>query len=177
MALSAVQRGILVRALPAMALAILLYPLAILLLPAPPVADDPAARLAFALPWQLLPLTALFLGVGTIARHRFFHAGAIDGSNPPDDRALQHARAYLQNTLEQFLLQLVVALVLAVLLPVHWLQVLPVLALWFLVCRLLFRHGLRQSAVGRAFGFAGTYYPTVVGYMLAIGLALGSWFG
>ncbi len=177
MPLSSVQRGILSRALPAMALAILLYPMAILLLPAPPVADDPAARVAFALPWQLLPLTALLVGIGTIARHRFFHAAATDGADPPDDRTLHDARGYLQNTLEQFLLQLVVALALAVLLPVGWLQVLPVLAAWFLVCRLLFRWGLARGAVARAFGFAGTYYPSVVGYLLALGLVLAGWLG
>jgi hypothetical protein len=81
-------------------------------------------------------------------------------------------RAFLENTVEQVLLTFITQMVLAVVLPLGWLQVLPALAIWFGICRVLFRLGYRGGAAARAFGFAGTFYPTVIGIAVAIWFAL-----
>ncbi|HMQ58387.1 MAG TPA: MAPEG family protein [Rhizobiaceae bacterium] len=140
--------------------------------PAPTVADEPGARLAFALRWQLLPLLALLYGIAWLARYRFFHAHAIHGDNPPDDRALMAGRAYLENTTEQLLLAFIAHMALAVLLPVNWLQLIPALAVWFTICRVLFRLGYAHGAPARAFGFAGTFYATIIAIVIALAFAL-----
>ena len=143
---------------------------AVMLLPPPGITDDVAERLGYALPWQIVPLATLLFGIVWLARYRFFHADAIHGDNPETDKALMAGRAYLENTAEQVLLAFIAHMVLAVVLPLGWLQVLPALAVWFGLCRILFRAGYRGGAPARAFGFAGTFYPT------AIAIAVAAWF-
>ncbi|MCG6857980.1 MAG: MAPEG family protein [Salaquimonas sp.] len=172
MALSAGQKGVARGMAAGAAASIVLWVGAITLLPAPAIADTVAARLAFALPWQLVPLLTMLFGIAWLARYRFFHANAIDGDNPPADAALMAGRAFLENTVEQVLLTFITQMVLAVVLPLGWLQVLPALAIWFGICRVLFRLGYRGGAAARAFGFAGTFYPTVIGIAVAIWFAL-----
>lgn len=147
---------------------LLLFPAVLMWMPASAVLDEPAERLAYVLPWTLLPILSLFAGIGFIAHHRFFDRDAIDGDNPTCDRTLTAARAYLQNTMEQVLFAIVVWLVLAVVAPLHWLSLIPVLACWFLFCRVLFAVGYSKGAPARAFGFAGTFYPTVLAMMAAL---------
>lgn len=151
--------------------AAMLYVLPPLLLNPLAIADTLADRFAFVLPFTLLPVNMLMLGIAFIARHRFFDECSRDGSNPADDRVLQNSRNYLQNTAEQLLLALPVWAVLTVLLPFERLIVVPVLCVWFTLARLLFAVSYRGGGASRSFGFAATFYPTVLG----LGLALYLW--
>lgn len=166
--LTAVQRGVLRNALAALVANALVLAGARLLVPAPSVNDAAADRLAFALPWMLVSLAPLLAAVGPVARYRFMSPAAADGSNPDGDRALAVRRSYLQNTLEQLVLHIGVMTALAVVAPVRWLSLVPVLSVWFLVARVLFRVGYPKGAAGRAFGFGATFYMTIMAYVLAL---------
>lgn len=167
-ALSAVQRGVLRNALAALAVSVLVLAGALFALPAPRIPDAAADRLAFALPWLLVSAVALLLGVAAVARYRFTVPAAADGGNPADDQALAARRAYLQNTLEQTLLHAIAVLAFATVAPLEWLALVPTVAGWFVVSRILFRVGYAKGAPARAFGFGATYYTTVIVYVLAL---------
>jgi hypothetical protein len=140
--------------------------------PVPALPAGDGSRLAFWLPWELPPLATLAYGIAWTAQYRFFHASVIDGQNPLEDRELASGRAYLQNTLEQFMLAFAVHAVLAVVLPVRYLSVLPALTVWFAFSRVLFRAGYSKGAAARSFGFAGTFYPSLIGMAVASMFAL-----
>lgn len=129
------------------------------LLPGP----GPAAALAHALRWDLLPLACLAINIALLARHRFASPADIDGggltAGTPAARRLQ---ATLQNTLEQVVLAVGTHLVWAATMPRRWQAAVPAAALLFAAGRLLFWRGYARGAAARALGFALTFYPSVV---------------
>ncbi|MEH3041811.1 MAG: hypothetical protein PGN21_17365 [Sphingomonas paucimobilis] len=107
--------------------------------------------------------------IGNVARIRFFSALSIDGGDA--DPAVAHGRAVAQNTLEQAVLAAIAygALTLATdrsAFPV------AVLALCFSVGRAGFWAGYRRGTAARAFGFALTFYPTVLALLAALLFAI-----
>ncbi len=107
--------------------------------------------------------------IGNVARLRFFSARSIDGGDA--DPALAQGRAIAQNTLEQTVLAAIAygALTLATdrsVLPV------AVLAICFSIGRVGFWAGYRRGAAARAFGFALTFYPTVLALLGAAVLTM-----
>lgn len=129
-------------------------------LPLPlPGGDDTAARLAFVAHWLLLPGLCLFLGVAVVAKRRFFVADAIDGGESKS-RLIEIARRYNLNTLEQTVLAAIAWLGLALALPHAQLRLIPVMAISFLIGRVLFFAGYLIAPVGRAFGLGLTAYPS-----------------
>lgn len=129
---------------------------------------DFAARLAFALRWDLLPVGALLLTVGALARRRFFNPEDIDGGGlTPGTQAARVHQAVLQNTLEQVALALPVHLVWAATMPLRHLAALPVAAVLFGLGRALFWRGYAGGAPARAVGFGLTFYPTVLLFVVA----------
>ncbi len=129
--------------------------------------DDLHGRLAFAMKWDLLVVFFLLATIATLARRRFFSPEDIDGGGlghgTPQVRIHQ---SILQNTLEQVVLAIPVHVACAVLLPVHWLAIVPVAAILFALGRILFWRGYQSGAPSRALGFALTFYPTVVLFAL-----------
>ncbi len=122
-----------------------------------------------ALAWLLLPLPLVFT-IARLASHRFFNAADIDAAvgGPPSARARQ-LQAMLQNTLEQTVL-LSMALVgygnyrgYA-----YWVVTVAL----FLTGRVLFFATYARGAAARSFGFALSFYPT----LLLLGLAMVDWF-
>ena len=123
--------------------------------------DDPAARLAWALPWTLLPALTLMISIMRVANYRFASPQDIDGSGLTNGTpAMQILRAVLQNTLEQALLAVLAYCIWAVTLPLRWLGVIPAAAVLFVAGRILFASGYARGAAGRATGFGLTAYPT-----------------
>jgi uncharacterized membrane protein YecN with MAPEG domain len=173
MALDARQRGVLRGMLSALALAIAVGIAAVL---APPAAliplDGPADRLIAALRWDVLVVACLILSIGALARHRFFTPADIDGSGLTNatDRA-RLLQAILQNTLEQTVIALSAHLVWAAAMPVAWHALVPAAAILFVFGRICFVVGYGGGAPARAFGFALTFYPTVLMALVA-GLTL-----
>lgn len=126
-------------------------------------ADQPAARMAWALPWAILPLLTLMVSIMRVANHRFATPEDIDGSGlTVGTQQIQILRAILQNTLEQSVLAVGGYLIGSVALPLGWLGVIPVAALLFGAGRILFALGYERGAGGRALGFGLTAYPTFV---------------
>ncbi|WP_062203203.1 MAPEG family protein [Aureimonas sp. AU12] len=160
---SAEQRGVLT----GIALAVIAPPLAIagLLRVLADIAPVPAVAFALA----ALPLAAC---IGRIAAYRFTAPAAIDGSVPPGDAALGRLRAILANTLEQTVLFVLALLALAPVLPPS-LAALPIaMAIWFVIARAIFAATYAKGAAARAFGFAATFYPSLLGLVAALVLAL-----
>jgi len=132
--------------------------------------DQPAARMAWALPWAILPLLALMVSIMRVANHRFATAEDIDGSGlTVGTQKIQILRAILQNTLEQSVLAVGGYLIGSVALPHGWLRVIPAAALLFVIGRILFAIGYARGAGGRALGFGLTAYPT---FMLLVIVAI-----
>ncbi len=124
--------------------------------------DDPAARLAFAARWLLVPAFALAVGIAMLANRRFFSPDAMDGTRTPQSPALEINLRYNQNTLEQSALVVIAWPLLALTLPDGQLGLIPVLAVLFGFGRAAFWIGYLIAPWARAFGFALTFYPTVV---------------
>ncbi|HEX2592054.1 MAG TPA: MAPEG family protein [Rhizomicrobium sp.] len=124
--------------------------------------DTSADRLAFALKWLLVPALALMVGIGVMANRRFFSTDAMDGTRTPASSSLEINLRYIQNTLEQTVLVAVAWSLLALELPLDRLGLIPVLAVLFGVGRFAFWIGYLLAPWARAFGFALTFYPTVV---------------
>lgn len=111
----------------------------------------------------LLPAVALFVAIARLAKHRFFNAADIDGSaltaGTDQARLLQ---ALLQNTLEQLALAIPVYIVALFGSHESVQDAVPVCACTFLAGRVLFFVSYKRGASARAFGFAITFYPTVL---------------
>ena len=130
---------------------------------APPRGDDEAARLAYVARWLFVPGLCLLAGIGATANRRFF-SDAIDGTRTPPSRSLEINLRYNQNTLEQAVLAAIAWAGLALSVAHDRLGLIGVLAVLFAIGRALFWSGYLIAPWARAFGFALTFYPTVVAF-------------
>ncbi|HZD26512.1 MAG TPA: MAPEG family protein [Alphaproteobacteria bacterium] len=174
MALDGAQRGVLRGMMSALVLSLVLLLASIVWQPAflVPLAP-PAERLAATLRWDAAVLACLILAIGSLARHRFFTPADIDGSGLTT--ATEHARvlqAVLHNTLEQAVIAVLAHLLWSVATPPGWQAAIPVAVLLFVIGRACFALRYSAGAAARAFGFALTFYPTVILTVIALGTLL-----
>jgi hypothetical protein len=111
----------------------------------------------------ILPTLFLIISIGRLAQHRFFNADDIDGSGLTEGS--QQARilqSLIQNTLEQLIIATPIYFAWCTLAPAHWLSVIPLCSALFLLGRILFAVGYKNGASARSFGFALTFYSTIV---------------
>ena len=129
-------------------------------------ADALDARLALAAT-AFAPLAlSLFLDIARLARHRF--AEPLDRNAAATTSVTAKAdmlNAILRNTHEQVSFAALVYAIAALMLPSHWTDAVVGCPALFLIGRIVFATGYAKGAGGRAFGFALTFYPSV---MLAI---------
>jgi hypothetical protein len=125
----------------------------------PPLAD----RLAFAAQCAVFPALMLALGIGAVGSARF-KGEAMNPLEPKEvgSALLVHQR-YLQNTLEQLVLHLVVLFGVAADGTALGMRLLPALAACFVVGRGAFWIGYLRDPMKRSPGFAMTMHPTLVG--------------
>lgn len=163
MALDQTQRGVLRGMLSALAVAAVGLAGAAWWFPTAPGLLTAPGRLAAALRWDVLVLACLVLSIGALARHRFFTPADINGSGltAGTDKA-KVMQAVLQNTLEQAVIAVLAHLLWAAAAPAAWFAAMPAAAVLFAIGRLSFALGYRHGAPARAFGFALTFYPTVI---------------
>jgi len=137
------------------------------------VESDLSSRIALASWAVLLPAATLFVCIARLAAHRFFTPEDIHGSGLTGgtERA-KLLQSLLQNTLEQCCLAIPVYVATAILAPASFLPVVPAAAVMFLVGRVSFFGGYAKGAPSRAYGFALTFYPTVL--LLVLLLVLGA---
>jgi uncharacterized membrane protein YecN with MAPEG domain len=118
-------------------------------------------RLAYAVRCDVIAALCMLAGVAMIANRRFLLPEAIGGGRAA---SLEVDLRYLTNTTEQLVLAVIAHLALSVELPAGSLRAIPILVVLFVIGRIAFWIGYRISPVGRAFGFATTFYPTVAAY-------------
>ena len=105
----------------------------------------------------------LTMCIGRLAKHRFFTPADINGSGLTQATArAKILQALLQNTLEQTTIAVIIYNCWAVLMPSEWLSAVPLAALSFVIGRFLFFNGYAKGPAARAFGFALTFYPSVL---------------
>lgn len=115
-----------------------------------------------------VPVLSLIIGVGLAARHRFF-VGHIDGTAPEAGSRLDLILRYNQNTLEQVVIFAGATALALALMPELGTRIVPALSLWFGFMRIAFYQGYKRRPALRAFGFAGTFHPSVVLFFAAFG--------
>ncbi len=126
----------------------------------------------------ILPTFFLIASIGRLAKFRFFSPEDIDGSGlTSGTNEANVLQSLLQNTLEQLVITFGVYTAWCLLMPSSWLSVVPLCSILFAVGRACFFKGYNKGAPARAFGFALTFYSTVVlflvlvGYQLSLGLS------
>lgn len=137
-----------------------------------------AGPLSFDVPFLPPPLAlpGAFVGpglvmlamIGRLAQRRFFDDAIIDGEDFPPQCPAWIDQRVLSNTLEQIVLALVIWPFVALTLGG---VVVMVMGIAFALARLAFWGGYHVSPPLRAFGFAATFYPTI----LAAVWALAAW--
>ena len=109
---------------------------------------------------------SLFVDIARLARHRFAEPHDRNASAAATKTAKADVfSAILRNTHEQVSFAALVYAMSALMLPSHWTDVVINCSGLFLIGRIVFAMGYSKGAGGRAFGFALTFYPSV---MLAI---------
>ena len=174
MALTDKQRGVLKGMSIGAATSLIAIIGAIVMEPAVLAPDATAAdRLAFALCADTFIALWLGISIGLLARHRFFTPEDIDGGGlTRGSETANVMQATLQNTLEQTVLAVLVHLAWATLMPVSWIVAIPAAVILFVSGRVLFVRGYRGGASSRAFGFALTFYPSVLMLVFVVGAAI-----
>ncbi len=135
--------------------AVVLLLVAVLFVKIPVFALLPTIMAAF-----LAPGLVMMAMIGRLAQRRFFDDAMIDGA--PLTGAAEIDRRVLVNTVEQLVLAMAVWPAAAVLLGAPGPGVIVVLGIGFAVARVIFWWGYHRSPPQRAFGFAATFYPTVL---------------
>ncbi|WP_313536062.1 MAPEG family protein [Sphingomonas sp.] len=127
-------------------------------------------RFQDALRLDLLVILWVAAGIANVARLRFFSEQDIAGSGGQQaSERVRIANAILENSFEQAVLAIVTHLIVAATFAGST-PLVAALACLFAIGRLLFWTGYKRGASGRAFGFALTFYPSVVA-LLACALA------
>ena len=108
----------------------------------------------------LAPGLVMAAMIGRLAQRRFFDDAIIDGG--PLSGAAGIDRRVLANTVEQLVLALCIWPAAAVMLGAAGPGVIVVLGLAFALARGAFWVGCHRAPPLRAFGFAATFYPTVL---------------
>lgn len=108
----------------------------------------------------LAPGLVMAAMVGRLAQRRFFDDAIIDGQPLAGAAAID--QRVLTNTAEQLVLALAVWPAAAVLLGAEGPGVILVLGIAFALARLAFWAGYHRAPALRAFGFAASFYPTVL---------------
>ena len=106
-----------------------------------------------------LPGLVLMAMIGRLAQQRFFHSDLMDGAQFAPNSGPATDQKVLQNTIEQLVLALCVWP-----LAVHFVGAGVVLALGtgFAIARIFFWIGYHISPPLRGFGFAASFYPTIL---------------
>ena len=126
------------------------------------------ARLQFAIRADVFVVAWLAATIGNVARLRFFSERDISGSGvETQSNEVRISRAILENTSEQVGLAVVAHLGVAAVFA-HANTLVAALVGLFAIGRLLFWAGYKAGGKGRAFGFALTFYPSVLALLLSV---------
>ncbi|HEX2829073.1 MAG TPA: MAPEG family protein [Burkholderiales bacterium] len=127
------------------------------LLPAPPIDDVTAERIAYALQANVVALLPLFVMIVTIGNSRFL-SDAIDPTRHAESPSMEIDGRVTENTLQQTLVFTVASLALSAVAPLDALQAVWACTIVFVAARAAFWIGYRIQPLYRAPGFAATAY-------------------
>ena len=116
----------------------------------------------------LFPGLVLAVMIGRLAQRRFFDDSIIDGQPFAPGSAADIDARVLQNTVEQLVLALALWPVTGYVLAIDGPGVVLSLGIGFAIARLAFWIGYHISPPLRAFGFAATFYPTLIAVVWAV---------
>ena len=134
-----------------------------------------AERLEATLRADVFVVLWLAAGIANVARLRFFSETDIAGSGSTHaSDPVRQAAAILQNTVEQVCLAVFAHLIVTASVG-HPALLIHALVILFCVGRLLFWIGYRRGAGGRAFGFALTFYPSVIALLVSAVMTIMGW--
>ncbi len=135
--------------------------------PLTPASDSD--RLALVFRCELAIGFVLWAMIARVGAMRYFSPHDIGGvGNGPEGREIAVARAALQNTIEQSVLAIIAHSALALALPANRMAVIAALTGLFVVGRTTYWFGYPRGAAARAFGFALTFYPTIMALAAAL---------
>ncbi|MCY1170168.1 hypothetical protein D9M73_102290 [compost metagenome] len=135
--------------------------------------DDLDSALTFWAGAVLFIVLWVMVGIGLVSRGRRLSAQDIRGSayGQPSPRIAVYA-AFLQNTLEQATVTIVLLLAVLLLLRGQAMPFVAVSVVLFAVGRVAFLRGYPGGAGARAFGMALTALPSVVAFVVAAGAVI-----
>lgn len=142
-------------------------------LPLPtPSAPTLSNRLVFALRYLSISLIPLIFGIQLLGSMRFNDMENM-GANPVREKTTYKASVvsrYIQNTIEQTLLHVLLQLALSTYLPDEYLSLIPMHISIFVVARFAFLYGYMDEVkpINRAFGFALTYMSNLSSFLLVM---------
>lgn len=116
----------------------------------------------------LFPGLVLAAMIGRLAQRRFFDDAIIDGQAFVPGTGADIDDRVLRNTVEQLVLALAIWPVTGHILAVDGPGVVLCLGIGFTVARLMYWAGYHLSPPLRAFGFAATFYPTLIALVWAV---------
>jgi hypothetical protein len=128
-----------------------------------PIAPD---RVVYTLSWSALFSIPLFLGIHVTLFQRFGSEDLIKGH--ASSGKLGFHGAYLSNTVEQALVNVLTAISLGMVAPVEYIKVVPIQACIFIVSRVWFFVAYKKNPMYRFAGFAMGYYAAVVSLVLIL---------
>ncbi|PCI49958.1 MAG: hypothetical protein COB49_04425 [Alphaproteobacteria bacterium] len=125
-------------------------------------------KLAYVAKCEIFAALMLLFGVMAVAGQRFFSDKAREGQTEGLSSALTINLRYIQNTMEQLVLLVITHMAFAATADSGEMKIIPILVSLFIVGRICFWIGYHQSPLSRAFGFAVTFYPTVVMMIMTV---------
>ena len=135
--------------------------------------DDVDSALTFWAGASLFIVLWIMVGIGLVSRGRRLSAQDIRGSayGPPSPRIAVYA-AFLQNTLEQATVTIILLSAVVLLLRGQAMPFVVASVVFFAVGRVAFLRGYPGGAGTRAFGMALTALPSVVAFVVAAGAVI-----
>lgn len=125
------------------------------------VMDTVSDRLHFTLRWQLFSVFMVLMAVHGVGQKRS-GSSAMDPIKGNAEHLVQVQKNILQNTVEQYILHLIGQIVLCSYLSSDSMKAIPLLVSLFVIGRITYRIGYTRAPMQRAFGFALTFFPSVL---------------
>ena len=117
-------------------------------------------RISWGLQWNVLPLMSVFGSMLIVSLSRMF-SDAINPLKGKESEKLIINKNILQNSLEQFVLFFASSMAFVTLCPKPCLKAIPIMAIIFLLGRVLFRIGYHKDPLQRGAGFAVTVFSYI----------------
>lgn len=134
---------------------------------------DLESRLTFWAVAALFLLVWVMAGLGMVSTLRRYSAQDIQGSaySPPSPKIAVPV-AFLQNTLEQFVLTAFILLAFILLVGAPAMPFIAATVVLFAIGRITFLRGYPKGAGGRAFGFVVTGIPSLIAFAISLAVII-----